>query len=110
MGRADCSTIAENYHTLFIERGPSSSQTWGAEFRHFVSLTNILYGKKVALCLQSKVHSEEIFAEGPANADMDMDELWGFRHCSSMLSDMPRYHHMVWLMRNHMLQEAASML
>lgn len=112
MGRADYSTIAENYNTLFIEEVPKFKPDLGAEFRRFVSLTDILYGKKVALRLQSEVHSEEIFAEGLANEDMDVDEMWGFRRCSSMLSEMqnPKYHHMVWLMRNHMLQEAALKL
>merc|ERR1712050_586655 len=72
MGRADYSVIAENYHTLFVEGVPKFKPDLGAEFRRFISLTDIL-----------------------------MDELWGFRRCSSMLSEMqnPKYHHMVWLMR-----------
>jgi len=112
MGRADYSVIAENYHTLFIEGVPKFKPDLGAEFRRFISLTDMLYGKKVALHLQSEVHTEQLFSDGLMSADIDMDELWGFRRCSSMLSEMqnPKYHHMVWLMRNHMLQESALKL
>jgi len=109
LGRADYSVIAENYHTLFIEGVPKFQPDLGAEFRRFVSLTDILYGKKVAVYLQSEVHTSQLFADGMLYADMDIDELWSFRRCSSMLQEMqnPKYHHMVWLMRNHMLQESA---
>merc|ERR1740129_1676017 len=109
MGRADYSTIAENYHTLFIEEVPKFKPDLGAEFRRFVSLTDILYGKKVALYLQSEVHTSELFSDAMMNPDMDLDELWAFRRCGSMLQEMqnPKYEHMVWLMRNHMLQESA---
>jgi len=48
MGRADYSTIAEKYNTIFIYRVPKFEPDLGAEFRRFVSLTDILYGKKVA--------------------------------------------------------------
>merc|ERR1712217_560091 len=111
-GRADYSVIAENYHTLYIEGVPKFKPDLGAEFRRFISLTDMLYGKKVALHIQSEVHTEQLFADGLMNADIDMDELWGFRRCSSMLSEMQnqKYHHMVWLMRNHMLQESALKL
>jgi len=112
MGRADYSVIAENYHTLFIEGVPKFKPDLGAEFRRFISLTDILYGKKVCLHLQSEVHTEQLFADSLMNADIDLDELWGFRRCSSMMSEMqnPKYQHMVWLMRNHMLQESALKL
>jgi len=110
LGRADYSVIAENFHTLFITGVPRFKPDLGAEFRRFVSLTDIIYGKKVALYLQSEVHTNDLFADALLSADgLDLDELWAFRRCSSMLSEMqnPKYHHMVWLMRNHMLQESA---
>jgi len=49
MGRADYSVLAESCHTIFIEGVPKFKPDLGAEFRRFVSLTDILYGKKVAL-------------------------------------------------------------
>jgi len=112
MGRADYSVIAENYHTIFVEGVPKFKPDLGAEFRRFISLTDMLYGKKVAMHLQSEVHTEQLFADGLMSSDIDMDELMGFRRCSSMLSEMqnPKYQHMVWLMRNHMLQETALKL
>jgi predicted ATPase len=112
MGRADYSVIAENYHTVFIEGVPKFKADLGAEFRRFVSLMDILYGKKVEVRLQSEVHTENLFADGLLSTDIDLDELWGFRRCSSMLSEMQnqKYQHMVWLMRNHMLQETALKL
>jgi predicted ATPase len=112
MGRADYSVIAENYHTIFVEGVPKFKADLGAEFRRFISLTDILYGKKVELRLQSEVHTEQLFADGLMSTDIDMDELMGFRRCSSMLSEMQnqKYQHMVWLMRNHMLQETALKL
>lgn len=108
LGRADYSVVAEHFHTIFLDRVPKYTADLGAEFRRFVSLTDILYGKKVALYLQSEVHTDDLFAEG-LSAATDFDELWAFRRCSSMLSEMQnaKYRHMVWLMRNHMLQEAA---
>merc|ERR1712087_210481 len=95
--------------TVFIEGVPKFKPDLGAEFRRFVSLTDILYGKKVALYLQSEVHTSELFSDAMMNPDMDLDELWAFRRCGSMLQEMqnPKYEHMVWLMRNHMLQESA---
>lgn len=112
LGRAEYSAIAENFHTVFIDGVPSYKPDLGAEFRRFVSLTDILYGKKVALYLQSEVHTDELFAAGARGAEADVDELWAFRRCTSMLSEMqsPKYHHMVWLMRNHLLQEEARRL
>lgn len=112
MGRADYSTIAEKYNTVFIYGVPKFEPDLGAEFRRFVSLTDILYGKKVSLHMQSEVHTNNLFEYGMQNADIDLDELWSFRRCSSMLSEMqnPKYQHMVWLMRNHMLQESALRL
>jgi len=112
MGRADYSTIAEKYNTIFIYRVPKFEPDLGAEFRRFVSLTDILYGKKVALYLQSEVHTSELFEYGMQSSDIDLDELWSFRRCSSMLSEMQnrKYQLMVWLMRNHMLQESALRL
>jgi predicted ATPase len=109
MGRADYSVLAEHCHTIFIEDVPKFEPDLGAEFRRFVSLTDILYGKKVALYLQSEVHTSELFSGALMSPDMDLDELWAFRRCGSMLQEMqnPKYHHMVWLMRNHMLQESA---
>jgi len=112
LGRADYSAIAENFHTVFLDKVPVFKPDLGAEFRRFVSLTDILYGKKVALYLQSEVHTDKLFAAGTEAKDADLDELWAFRRCSSMLSEMqsPKYHHMVWLMRNHLLQEEARRL
>merc|ERR1711957_761106 len=88
LGRADYSTIAEKYNTVFITGVPKFEADLGAEFRRFVSLTDILYGKKVALYLQSEVHTNKLFEDGMQNADIDLDELWPFRRCSSMLSEM----------------------
>eukprot|EP00928_Gymnodinium_smaydae_P004052 TRINITY_DN11418_c0_g1_i1.p1 TRINITY_DN11418_c0_g1~~TRINITY_DN11418_c0_g1_i1.p1 ORF type:complete len:584 (+),score=66.54 TRINITY_DN11418_c0_g1_i1:56-1807(+) len=112
MGRADYSVLAEQYHTIFIEAVPKYKPDLGAEFRRFVSLVDILYGKKVAVYLQSEVPTKELFASSAMNADLDLDELIAFRRCSSMLGEMqsPKYHLIVWLMRNHMLQETASYL
>lgn len=112
LGRADYSVIAENFHTVFIYGVPKFKPDLGAEFRRFVSMTDIFYGKKVALYMQSEVHTDDLYADGMKSADMDMDELWAFRRSSSMLSEVqnPKYHHMVWLMRNHMLRETALQL
>merc|ERR1719188_968151 len=74
-GRADYSTLAEKYHTVFITGVPKFRADLGAEFRRFVSLTDILYSKKVALYLQSEVHTDELFAEGLRSDDIDWDEL-----------------------------------
>jgi len=114
LGRAEYSAVAENFHTVFLDGVPKYKPDLGAEFRRFVALTDILYGKKVALYLQSEVHTDELFAGSAAGAeaDLDLDELWAFRRCTSMMSEMqsPKYHHMVWLMRNHLLQEEARRL
>jgi len=112
LGRADYSTIAEQFHTVFIDGVPKFKPDLGAEFRRYVSLIDILYGKKVALYLQSEVDTDELFANSMMSPDLDMDELWAFRRCTSMMSEMqhPKYHHMVWLMRNHLLQEDAMRL
>jgi len=109
LGRADYSVLAEKFHTIFIDDVPRFRPDLGAEFRRFVSLTDIIYGKKVALYLSSEVPIQELFAEGLQGGELDVDELWAFRRCSSMLAEMQnaKYHHMVWLMRNHMLQESA---
>merc|ERR1712217_102311 len=111
-GRADYSVIAENYHTLFLEGVPKFTPDLGAEFRRFISLTDMLYGKKVVLQMQSEVDSGEIFSDGLKNADIDVDELWGFRRCSSMLSEMqnPTYLHIVKMMRSHLLRDTATKL
>ena len=108
LGRADYGVVAENFHTIFIDRVPKYTADLGAEFRRFVCLTDILYGKRVALHMQSEVHTNDLFAES-LNGASEFDELWAFRRCSSMLSEMQnaKYHHVVWLMRNHMLQDAA---
>jgi len=117
MGRADYSMLAETYHTVFIEGVPKYKQALGAEFNRFVSLTDILYGKKTALYLQSEVPTDALFSDAlssmaMANGDFNVDEMWAFRRCSSMLSEMqnPKYHHIVWLMRNHLLLENARRL
>jgi len=112
LGRADYSTIAEHFHTVFVDGVPKFVPDLGAEFRRYVSLVDILYGKKVALYLQSEVDTDELFANSMMSPDLDMDELWAFRRCTSMMSEMqnPKYHHMVWLMRNHLLQEQAMKL
>jgi predicted ATPase len=112
MGRADYSVIAEEYHTIFVEGVPKFKPDLGAEFRRFVSLTDILYGKKVAVYMQSEVPTQSLFEAASMDPELDLDELWAFRRCSSMLGEMqsPKYHHMVWLMRNHMLQETALRL
>lgn len=109
LGRADYSVIAEEFHTIFVHDVPKFRPDLGAEFRRFVSLTDILYGKKVALYLQAETSPDQIYVDTVKDPDADLDELWAFRRCSSMLSEMqnPKYHHMVWLMRNHMLQDAA---
>merc|ERR1712176_1049367 len=109
LGRADYSTIAENFNTIFIEGVPKFKQELGTEFKRFVSLTDILYGKKVALYMQSAVHTDVLFEDGLNPDDMDIDEMMAFNRCSSMLAEMqnPKYHHMVWLMRNHMIQKTA---
>lgn len=112
MGRADYSTIAEHFHTVFVDGVPKFRPDLGAEFRRFVSLTDIAYGKKVELYIQSEVHTDELFAASFSSPDVDIDELWAFRRCSSMLSEMQnkKYSTMVWLMRNHLLQESAMKL
>jgi len=109
LGRADYSVIAEHFHTIFVSDVPKFVPDLGAEFRRFVSLTDILYGKKVSVYMQSEVPTAELFSDSVMTAELDMDEMWAFRRSSSMLSEMqnPKYHHMVWLMRNHMLQESA---
>ena len=38
-------------------------------------MTDIFYGKKVALYMQSEVHTDDLYADGMKPADMDMDEL-----------------------------------
>ena len=60
MGRADGSTIAEKYNTVFIYVVPKFEPDLGAEFRHFFSLTEILYGKKVALHVQPEARTSEL--------------------------------------------------
>lgn len=112
LGRADYSILAEHYHTIFVEGVPKFTPDRGTEFRRFVSLTDILYGKKVALCMQSETPVDKIFADAAMDPELDLDELWAFRRCSSMLGEMqsPKYHNIVWLMRNHMLQGSALSL
>merc|ERR1719401_3197778 len=111
-GRADFTTIAEKYHVIFIDDVPKFKADLGAEFRRFVQLTDILYGKKVSLYLQCEVPTDQLFSDGMMNDALDMDELWNFRRCTSMLSEMqhPKFAIMVWLMRSHMLQESAIRL
>merc|ERR1719469_980763 len=46
-GRADFSVVAQQMNTVFIEGIPEFSADLGAEFRRFVSLIDMLYGKKV---------------------------------------------------------------
>lgn len=112
LGRADYSVLAEHYHTIFVEGVPKFTPDMGAEFRRFVSLTDILYGKKVALVMQSETPVDKIFADAAMDPELDLDELWAFRRCSSMLGEMqsPKYGIIVWLMRNHMLQGSALAL
>eukprot|EP00928_Gymnodinium_smaydae_P043254 TRINITY_DN29020_c0_g2_i1.p1 TRINITY_DN29020_c0_g2~~TRINITY_DN29020_c0_g2_i1.p1 ORF type:complete len:641 (+),score=119.33 TRINITY_DN29020_c0_g2_i1:61-1983(+) len=110
LGRAEYSTLAERFRTLFIAGVPRFSPDLGAEFRRFVALTDILYGKKVAVYMQCEVPVDDLFVDAAHN--LDIDEAWAFRRCSSMLTEMqdPKYQHMVWLMRNHLLQESALRL
>merc|ERR1712050_318041 len=109
LGRADYCTLAEHFNTIFIEGVPKFKQELGTEFKRFVSLTDILYGKKVAVYVQTEVHTDMLFEDGLNPSDMDIDEMMAFNRCCSMLAEMqnPKYHHMVWLMRNHMLQKTA---
>jgi len=111
-GRADYATIAEHFHHVFIDNVPKFKNDLGAEFRRFVSFTDIMYGKRVALHMTCEVSVDDVFAASMTSPDVDLDELWAFRRCSSMLSEMQsdKYHHMVWLMRNHLLQESAMHL
>eukprot|EP00933_Yihiella_yeosuensis_P004182 TRINITY_DN10839_c0_g4_i1.p1 TRINITY_DN10839_c0_g4~~TRINITY_DN10839_c0_g4_i1.p1 ORF type:complete len:614 (+),score=123.56 TRINITY_DN10839_c0_g4_i1:83-1843(+) len=111
-GRADYSAIAEKYHTIFLDNVPVWTADLGAEFRRFVSLVDILYSKKVLLFLSSEVQTDQLFDSLQKCSFADIDELWACRRCTSMLSEMqtPKYRHMVWLMRNHLLQENAMHL
>jgi len=111
-GRADYSAIATKYHAVFIHDVPKFAPDLGAEFNRFVSFTDIVYSKKGALYLQSAVPTSSLFEDSQGSAELNVDEMWAFRRCSSMLAEMqsPKYHHMVWLMRNHMLQDAALYL
>jgi cell division protein ZapE len=112
LGRSDYNIIAGRYHTVFLEGVPKFKPDLGTEFQRFVTLTETLYGKKVVLYMQSEVHSDLLFEDDRLDAEMDFNELWAFRRCSSRLSEMrnPKYRHMVWLLRNHMLQESATHL
>lgn len=108
-GRSDYSTVSQNLNTVFLERVPKFSPGKGQEFQRFVSLIDMLYGKKVLLHLQSDVPVEELFADFLSDPEADLNEAWGYRRCTSMLTEMqsPKYRHMVWLMRNHLLKEQA---
>jgi len=112
MGRADYCALAEEYHTIFMDGVPKFKPDLGAEFRRFVSLTDILYAKKVSLYLQSEVPTNTLFSDAKMCPELDMDEMWAFTRCSSMLQEMQstKYKSIVWLMRNHMLQESARHL
>jgi len=111
-GRADYIAIASQMNTVFLEGVPEFDANLGAEFHRFVSLTDMLYGKKVRLFLQSEVPVEQIFERAMQDPDALTDDLWRYKRCTSMLCEMqsPKYQHMVWLMRNHLLREEASRL
>lgn len=112
MGRADYSALVERYHTIFIEAVPKFKPDLGAEFQRFVLAIDILYGKKVSLYLQSEVPARNLFSDSSSVTEFNLDLRMAFRRCSSMLAEMqsPKYQHIVWLMRNHMLQETAMRL
>lgn len=112
MGRADYSALVERYHTIFIEAVPKFKPDLGAEFQRFVLAIDILYGKKVSLFLQSEVPARNLFSDSSSVTEFNLDLRMAFRRCSSMLAEMqsPKYQHIVWLMRNHMLQETAMRL
>jgi len=110
MGRADYSLISEHFGVVFVDRVPKFTADLGAEFRRFVSFTDIMYGKKTILRLQSDAPTQELFPL--EKNDIELDELWAFRRCSSMLSEMqsPKYSHMVGLFRKSLMQQSAIKL
>jgi len=117
LGRAIYSALAIEYDHIFITGAPKFKLAeQSAEFRRFVTFSDIVYGKKGSLYIQAECEATEIF-EDPKGGSEEVggaveDDYRAWVRMKSMLGEMrtSKYSIISWLARNHMTKAAASKL
>ncbi|HEY4266319.1 MAG TPA: cell division protein ZapE [Micropepsaceae bacterium] len=80
LGAADYLALAQNFHTLLIDRIPQLGPERANEARRFTVLIDTLYDEKVKLVCSAAVPPQELYAEG--------DNAPAFRRAVSRLMEM----------------------
>jgi len=117
LGRAIYSALAIEYEHIFITGAPKFKlEDQSAEFRRFVTFTDLVYGKKGQLYIQGEVEAMDLFEspkaqEGEASGSVE-DDYRAWVRMMSMLGEMRtnKYKYVSWLARNHMTRPNASKL
>jgi len=109
LGRSDFAHIATTYHTVFVENIPEVKAEELEVFRRFEALVDIMYDKKVNLYATSSVPLTDIY---PNASELPMDEKAAVDRYKSVITEMvsTKYPSMAWLMRQHLVSDAASSL
>jgi len=109
LGRSDYSYIATHYHTVFVDNIPEIKAEELETFRRFEALIDILYDKKANLHTTSAVPLTDVY---PHVEVLDADDKAGLDRYKSVVTEMnsTKYPNMAWLMRQHLVSDAASSL